>query len=207
MSVPDKSIDPRLLSAAMEEFLEMGYEKASLKNICSKAGVTTGALYKRYKGKEDLFGALVTDLIRDMEKYMTSIPDEVLKSFTDRELYESLSIPTEMVIAWFQLLYEQKDAFTLLVKCSAGTKYANFNQEWVGRMNEVDYMNYLEARKRGMTDKIVTEEEMYCLTSAIWVMFLAPFIRDFTWEQIVEHAQYLHDFINLRKALGIKEPD
>ena len=37
MSVPDKSIDPRLLSAAMEEFLEVGYEKASLKNICSKA--------------------------------------------------------------------------------------------------------------------------------------------------------------------------
>ena len=120
MSVPDKSIDPRLLSAAMEEFLEVGYEKASLKNICSKAGVTTGALYKRYKGKEDLFGALVTGLIRDMEKYMTSLPDEVLKSFTNRELYESLSMPAEMVIAWFQLLYEQKDAFTLLVKCSAG---------------------------------------------------------------------------------------
>ncbi len=207
MSVPDKSIDPRLLSAAMEEFLEKGYENASLKNICSKAGVTTGALYKRYKGKEDLFGALVEGVISDMEKYVTSIPDEVLKNLSDRELYESLSMPTEMVIAWFQLLYEQKDAFTLLVKCSSGTRYAGFNREWAERMNEADYMNYLEARKRGMTDKIVTEEEIYVLTSAVWTLFYIPFARDFTWEQIVEHAQYLHDFIDWHKALGIREPD
>lgn len=46
-------LDPRLLAAAKEEFLKKGYEKSSLVCICEAAGVTTGALYKRYKGKED----------------------------------------------------------------------------------------------------------------------------------------------------------
>ena len=64
MSVPDRSIDARLLSAALEEFLDKGYENASLKEICGKAGVTTGALYKRFDGKEDLFNALVADTVR-----------------------------------------------------------------------------------------------------------------------------------------------
>ncbi|MGN0552340.1 MAG: TetR family transcriptional regulator, partial [Oscillospiraceae bacterium] len=32
-----------ILSAAAEEFFECGYEKSSLRHICSRAGVTTGA--------------------------------------------------------------------------------------------------------------------------------------------------------------------
>ena len=34
-----------LIASATEEFAEYGYEGASLRQICSKAGVTTGALY------------------------------------------------------------------------------------------------------------------------------------------------------------------
>ena len=55
MAVADRSIDPRILESARSEFLANGFETASLKSICEGAGVTTGALYKRYKGKEDLF--------------------------------------------------------------------------------------------------------------------------------------------------------
>ena len=50
MSRPDISIDPKLLESAKEEFLSKGFLEASLKTICDNAGVTTGALYKRYKG-------------------------------------------------------------------------------------------------------------------------------------------------------------
>ena len=56
MSVRDTSIDPRLLSSARDEFMRHGFLKADLKTICDNAGVTTGAVYKRYNGKEELFG-------------------------------------------------------------------------------------------------------------------------------------------------------
>lgn len=55
MAVADHSIDPRILKSARGEFVKHGFEKSSLKAICDGAGVTTGALYKRYKGKEELF--------------------------------------------------------------------------------------------------------------------------------------------------------
>ena len=48
-----------LISAAKEEFLEKGYNKASLRSICAKAGVTTGALYFFFENKADLFSAIV----------------------------------------------------------------------------------------------------------------------------------------------------
>lgn len=60
MAKPDVSIEPQILDSAKVEFLKRGYSKASLKEICQNAGVTTGALYKRYSGKEELYCALVS---------------------------------------------------------------------------------------------------------------------------------------------------
>ena len=42
------------MDSAREEFLNKGFIKSDLKTICDKAGVTTGAVYKRYKGKEEM---------------------------------------------------------------------------------------------------------------------------------------------------------
>ena len=45
--------------AAKKEFLDKGFQMASLRNIVKNAGVTTGAFYGYYKSKEELFDALV----------------------------------------------------------------------------------------------------------------------------------------------------
>lgn len=62
LSKPDTSIDPRILESAKTEFLLHGYEKASTNVICKNAGVTWGALAKRYSGKDELFCALVSSI-------------------------------------------------------------------------------------------------------------------------------------------------
>ena len=49
----------KLIECAKKEFIEKGYMKASLRNICSEAGVTTGAMYFFFKDKEELFESVV----------------------------------------------------------------------------------------------------------------------------------------------------
>ncbi len=44
----------RLLKAARELIEEKGFEKASLREICGRAGLTSGAFYARFSGKRDL---------------------------------------------------------------------------------------------------------------------------------------------------------
>jgi AcrR family transcriptional regulator len=56
-----KETRQRLLEAASAEFAAVGFQKASLRAICAKAGVTTGALYFFFKGKDDLFAKTVED--------------------------------------------------------------------------------------------------------------------------------------------------
>ena len=51
MSLPDRSIDPKILDCAKAEFLEKGFADASLRSICSKAGVTTERYISAFQEK------------------------------------------------------------------------------------------------------------------------------------------------------------
>lgn len=48
----------RLLDAAMETFAEVGFDAASVEDICSRGGFTRGAFYSSFRTKDELFGAL-----------------------------------------------------------------------------------------------------------------------------------------------------
>lgn len=48
----------RRLECAMAEFMEMGYQEASLRVIAAKAETATGSIYTRFKDKEGLYHAL-----------------------------------------------------------------------------------------------------------------------------------------------------
>src|SRR5213076_3214417 len=50
-----------LLGAAAETFAERGYEAATMDEIADRVGLSKGALYYRYKTKEDLFLALLDE--------------------------------------------------------------------------------------------------------------------------------------------------
>ena len=51
----------KILYAAKAEFLEKGFQTASLRTIVKEAGVTTGALYGYYGSKEAIFDELVEE--------------------------------------------------------------------------------------------------------------------------------------------------
>lgn len=57
----------KLKNAGKEEFLENGYQRASLRKICKDAGVTTGAFYFSYESKEALFKAILEPLVNQYE--------------------------------------------------------------------------------------------------------------------------------------------
>ena len=54
----------RLVAAATDEFFACGYSGASLRQICSRAGVTTGALYFFFENKQDLLRSVIDPLAK-----------------------------------------------------------------------------------------------------------------------------------------------
>lgn len=55
MEKKTEDVAERIIRCAREEFLEKGFSKASLRNIASKADTTTGSIYSRFGGKEELY--------------------------------------------------------------------------------------------------------------------------------------------------------
>ena len=121
-----------LIEAAKKEFLEKGYNGASLRNICARAGVTTGALYFFFKNKEELFAEivdvplkglkeLVEQHFREDREYMSGID-----SLNDIDLDHSAE--SDMFIEYF---YDHRDSFILLLNSSENTIYEDCVDEFV----------------------------------------------------------------------------
>ncbi len=201
MAKPDRSIDPRILESAKKEFLAHGFDKASLKAICQDAGVTTGALYKRYQGKEDLFCAVVADTVEALDGFVqrrTSVPVSSLSDETLIKVWEM----GENMLAWLHFLYRYHDGFLLLISGAAGTRYANFQHDFVEAMTTKTHEYFMEAKKRGLTDADISMEEMHILLSAFWTTVYEPFIHGYTWEQMESHCQLICKLFNWNQVLG-----
>ena len=58
-SSDDDPLGARLLAAATAEFAEKGYGGTRVADIAARAGVTTGAIYSRYRGKAELLAEAI----------------------------------------------------------------------------------------------------------------------------------------------------
>ena len=211
MAVPDTSIDPRILESARNVFLKKGYGAAQLKDICQEAGVTTGALYKRYKGKEDLFCALVANAVQDINEIANARKACDPGSLSDEELLmtwemEASSDYNCSMQDWFDFLYARKDEFTLLLTCAEGTRYSGFIDQWVDDMTEGTFLYLQEICRRKMADRPVSKTELRVLLSAFWTTVYEPFLQNFDREQLNIHCGIVCRMFNWKAILGLHMP-
>lgn len=82
MANKDHSLDDKIIKAAYSEFLAYSFCKASLHKISEKAGVTTRAIYTRYKNKDALFVALLQDFFEAMKVMFAPVAKEYEKAIT-----------------------------------------------------------------------------------------------------------------------------
>ena len=75
MEKTESAVRSRLLEAGKEEFRDKGFLKASLRSICRKADVTTGALYFFFESKASLFEKIVEETVGSLEQIAGSLAD------------------------------------------------------------------------------------------------------------------------------------
>lgn len=198
------SLDLPILQSAKREFLNKGYEKASLNDICKGAGVTTGAIYKRYKGKEDLFNVLVDETYKEFTNYMSKGVIRQFKEMSDKELINVWNMNEETIEWLLHILNERREEFILLFTCSDGTSYSNFHNEWAIKRTEVSYLYYEEAYRRKLTKTFVSKDEIQVLMSSFWITMYEPIINGFSADEFRIHCNIVCKLFNWRGALGFK---
>jgi len=204
MSVRDTSIDPRLIQSAREEFMTNGFIKADLKRICENAGVTTGAVYKRYKGKEDLFMAVVKEAADKMDSFVELRTEIDFSNITDKQICDTWSMNEEYVLELFGMLWDIRKDLVILLEKSAGTAYENYANDFAIRMTKAYMQYYQETKKRGLAKADISEEQMHVLCTAFWTAIYEPFIHKMTWKKIEEHCKVICRYFNWAEAIGLE---
>lgn len=152
MSNRDTSIDSRLIESARKEFIEKGFIKAELKTICENANITTGAVYKRYKGKEELFRAVVEKAVATLDSFVSERTDVDFSSMSDEEVRNTWIMNEKYILDVFRILWDIREEFVLLLEKSAGTVHENFGHDFAYRMTHA-YKQYYEEAKREISLK------------------------------------------------------
>jgi len=203
MSVRDTSIDPRLLQSAREEFLKHGFLKADLKTICEKAGITTGAVYKRYKGKEDLFCAVVRDAVDVLDGFVSESTEMDFSGMSDDEIRSRWFMDEKELIDLFKILWSVREDIVLLLEKSSGTVYENYGHDFALRMTDSYLQYYTESKKRGVIKADMTKAEIQVLCASFWVSIYEPFIHRMSWKKIEEHCRYMCRFYDWVRVMQI----
>ena len=202
MAVADHSIDPKILSSAKEEFLTKGYVDVSLREVCKKAGVTTGALYNRFKGKEALFAALIEPTLQALESISESMENYNYEYLEKNEVQKMWDMSESRLVGIIEFFYEHYDGLRLLLCCSEGSTYSNFLDDFVSK-NTKQTMKFIDATmEKGVTSERIDEEELHMLLTAYWATLLEPIVHDFPKEKALLHSKMVAKFFNWQAVLG-----
>ncbi len=179
----NESNDKKLTDAAAEVFAERGYDGAGVAEISRRAGVTTGAIYSRYRGKSELlFDALDTAVEEHLDSILTSSeytsPAEVLSSLGSH------------------LLDKHGDQDALLLEAVVASRRDSELSEMLGRRLEDQGMRLAkiieEAKSDGQFDDSIDTKAIVTLALAINLGFTifrtmdTPMPESHEWQVVID---------------------
>ncbi|WP_171900719.1 TetR/AcrR family transcriptional regulator [Stappia indica] len=82
-----------VLQAAMQLFAEKGMRQTTMKDICTRADISPGALYRYFSSKEDIILAIADLDARDVDQLIAAIEE-------GRDLVTTLQDWSDKLIAW-----------------------------------------------------------------------------------------------------------
>ena len=184
----------KLLECAMAEFMEMGYQEASLRVIAAKAETTTGSIYTRFKDKEGLFHALVDSTIDQLMLWMR----EGNEAFAERPAGEQretvFSYRPEMWEQLVDFIYAHWEVFRLLARCTDISCY----EDMLNRMIDIEVAytrRFLEATGNDALESgRLTPMLLHMLSNAYYSGLLEIVRHDMSKADAMSYVRQLRSF-------------
>ena len=180
--------------AAMQEFLDKGFQGASLLQIVKNAGVTTGAFYGYFSSKEALFNALVEPhaaaLMGKFMEAQTSFAELPEEQQPDHMGEESSSCVHWMV----DYICRHREPVKLLLTRAEGTGYEQF----IHNMVEVEVestLRYMEVlRHLGRDVPELSRSLCHIIASGMFSGLFEIVVHDMPREQAQRDVEQFRQF-------------
>ncbi len=194
----------KIIPAAKKEFLEKGFEKASMRAIASGAGMSAAGLYRHFSDKEAMFEELLKPLFEQFDLEFQRHRNQSY-ALLECNRMDDMWMEHADIKLFIHLMYSYHDEFKLLICGSQGTKHANFIHDFV-TMEEKETLDYLEeAKGKGIPVNDIVPKELHLLLSAYYSAVFEVIVHDFSREDAEHYLKTLQRFFypGWRTVLGL----
>lgn len=191
-----EKFDEAILHHAKNEFLEKGFNEASLRTIAQNAGVSTSTIYTRYSDKEGLFRYLVEPASNGMREYIYQSLNGFGALANEEQKEQHKEYSDEGFPGLVDVIYDYFDEFKLLVTCSPNTQHHDFLEYLVeidmectrNFLKNVESKMYLEGR--------ITDGFLHVVSSAFYSGIFEVVIHDMRRSEAEIYINELRRFYN-----------
>lgn len=206
MKPTNEKLAADILSAGKKEFLEKGFQKASMRSIASSLAVTTGAIYRYYTDKEAIFEALVEEPAKELaDRYRAS--QQKFAEMSLKEQLEGLPDVADHECVWMvDYVYDHFDAFKLIACCSTGTRYEHYLDALIEIEVNASHLLMEKMQREGLNVLPLDDDMVHILASALFNGLFETVRHDTPKEKAVAYVDTLRTFYSAGwfKILGIQ---
>lgn len=196
----DKSLShEKIIQAAIEEFSEYGYDKASMRRMGDRCGMTAAAIYRHFDGKEAIFDYLVRDAAQDLKDWLSmrlSIYERSLEEATQegRKIgFDAIwKNPDSSLMR--ELIYPRMDEYSLLINKSHGSSYEGFLDELVDDEHRRVTMLFEHMRAHGYNVRELAYEELHILLTSYCRAIFEPIAHNYSLEDALKYLATVQEF-------------
>lgn len=198
----------RIIECAKKEFLKRGFIKAQVVEIAKSAKITTGAIYRHFKDKEDLFLSLVREVydytMNTLEYVEAYEPDAMSVMLSEASVKDSFSETMKYV----DYMYSHFEEFQLLLKCSQGSCMEDFIEEITKRYSKKN-SDFIEALyKEKIIDKKPDYLEIHIITKSFITALCECVLQNIPYDNV---KSYIWDIVTFHHygwygVLGLQNP-
>ena len=181
----------KVLAAAREEFMEYGYENASMRRIGQRCDMTAAGLYRHCKDKAGLFGELVSPSIEKIDAWLEAHINRSVQTMEN----ETIDLWKDSEIDMMRdLIYPNMEEYRLLLTKAQGSPYENYLHDLMQRRQE-KMLSFLPLlQEKGYVPHMIDAKEMHLLLSAYTTALFEPVIHGYTEEEAYRCSEMLEEF-------------
>ncbi len=184
----------KIIDSGKLNFLNDGYERSNLRKICKDAGVTTGAFYRHFEDKEDLFISLVEPLAKELLDFYDKYEEESFRDIEKNCGQDLAGINIDGSIEFTLYMFSKKELFNLLIYKAYGTKYDNFIELLVEKEDINRHKAFQIISKKKNIEAEIPKEAMHLLNHAYINALCEIVIHSQTEEEVKINTRIISKF-------------